>query len=116
MEKKNGRSKKARINIELTTFEIPPSGDILVLGKRCPIGVQAAKRMLDAVAPNQFELIQMEDEIIEGILVKKHLFLRTEKESLIKTVVEEAKAIMGTDCMIKIKCEVTVIVSKEIQG
>lgn len=114
MEKKNMVSKKARIEMELSTFKIPPSGDILALGKNCPIGPQAAKRMLDAVAPNQFELIQLKDEIIEGILVKKHLFLRTEKERLIKTIVEEARAIMGTDCMIKIKCEVMVTVNREL--
>jgi len=114
MENEKGKLKKSRIEMELTTFAIPPSGDILILGKNCPIGPQAAKRMLDAVAPDQFELIQLEDETIEGILVKKYLFLRAEREPLIKAVVEEARAIMGTDCMIKIKCEVTVTVNREL--
>lgn len=114
MEKKNRRSKKARIDMELATFKIPPSGDILVLGKNCPIGPQAAKRMLDAVAPNQFELIQLEDETIDAILVRKHLLLRTEKKPLIEAAVEEARAIMGADCIITIKCEVTVTVSRQL--
>ena len=60
MKKRNKRVKSAIISMELSTFEIPPSGDILVLGKTCPIGPQASKRMLDTVAPNQFELVQPE--------------------------------------------------------
>jgi len=114
MKEKNKRSKKARIAMELSTFEIPPSGDVLVLGKRCPIGPQAAKRMIDSAAPDQFDLIQIEDDIIEAILVKKFLFLRTEKEPLVKAIVEESRAIMGTDCMIRVKCEVVVTVDREL--
>ena len=110
MEKKE--TKKATINMELTTFKIPPSGEVLVLGKQCPIGPQAAKRMLDSVAPGQFELVQVEDDIIDAVFCKKYLFLRAEREPLVKSIIEEAKAIMGPDCMIKIKCEVTVTVKR----
>lgn len=114
MEKKNGRSKKARITMELATFKIPPSGDVLVLGKNCPIGPQAAKRMLEAVAPNQFEFIKVEDETIDALLVKKHLLLRVEKSLLISAAVEEARAIMGAACMITIKCDVVVTVNRDM--
>ncbi|MFH1287722.1 MAG: hypothetical protein ABII25_03390 [bacterium] len=114
MDLKNERNKKIRANMELSTFEIPPSGDVLVLGKRCPIGAQAARRMLDSVAGGRFELIPVDDGIIEAILVRKHLLLRVDREPLVKAVVEETKAIMGEECMIKIKFEVTAIVNREI--
>lgn len=113
MKEKNKRSKKARVAMQFSTFEIPPSGDVLVLGKRCSIGPQAAKRMIDSAAPDQFDLIQIEDDIIEAILVKKFLFLRTEKEPLVKAIVEESRAIMGTGCMVRVKCEVVVTVDRE---
>jgi len=115
-EERSERSRKALLDMELSTFEIPPSGEALVLAKRCPIGPEAAKRMLDSVAPGQFELIQPGDDLIDGILVKKYLFLRTDKESLIKTILEEAKAIMGDECMIRIRCDIRVAVRREIQG
>jgi hypothetical protein len=110
------RSRKALLDMELSTFEVPPSGEALVLAKRCPIGPEAAKRMLDTVAPGQFELIQPGDDVIDGILVKKYLLLRTDKESLIKTILEEAKAIMGDQCMIRVRCDIRVAVRREIQG
>jgi len=109
-----GSSKKALLNLELSTFNMPPSGEILVLGKRSPIGPQAAKRMLDTVAPDQFELIQPEDDLISGILVKKYLFLRADRDTLVKAIVEESKPIMSDQCMIKIACDISVAVRREI--
>ena len=114
MEKQNARSKKALLDMELSTFHIPPSGEILVLAKRSPIGPKAGKRMLDTVAPGQFELVQPKDDLIDGILIKKYLFLRIDKEALIKAIVEESKAIMSDRCMITIKCDITVTVRRGI--
>jgi|GEM_PF-1717555 len=111
---KNKGNKSTTVDMEMSTFEIPPAGDILALAKHCPIGKQAVKRMLNAVAPNQFEFVQVEDDIIETIAVKKYLFLRAEKEPLIKAIVREAKTIMGPKCMITIRCRMTVRVKSEI--
>ena len=111
---KNKGNKSTTVDMEMSTFEIPPAGDILVLAKHCPIGQQAAKRMLNAVAPNQFEFVQVEDDIIETIAVKKYLFLRAEKESLIKAIVRDAKTIMGPKCMVTIRCRITVRIKSEI--
>lgn len=114
MEKITGRSRKAMLNMELSTFHIPPSGDVLVLSKRCAIGPQAGKKMLDTVAPNQFELIQPEDDVIDGILVRKHLFLKADKDSLIKAILEESKAVMTDECMMTIECDIAISVKREI--
>jgi len=100
--------------MELSTFNIPPSGEILVVGKRSPIGAQAAKAMLDTVAPGQFELIQPKDDVIDGILTKKYLFLRADKDTLIKAILEESKPIMTDQSMITIKCDIRIAVKREI--
>ncbi len=100
--------------MELSTFNIPPSGEILVVGKRSPIGAQAAKGMLDTVVPGQFELIQPDDDLIDGILVKKYLFLRADRERLVKAIVEESKPIMTDQSMITIKCDIRIAVKREI--
>lgn len=106
--------RKATVDMTMSTFHVPPSGDVLVLSKRCPIGPEAAKKMLDTVAPEQFELIRPDDDVIEGMLVRKYLFLRANKEKLISAILEEAKRIMGPQCMVKINCEIAVSVKREI--
>ena len=108
------RSKRVLLNMDLSTFEIPPAGEALVIGKRSPIGPEAAKRMLDNAAPGEFELIQPEDDVIDGILVKKYLFLRADKESLAKAIIEEAKLIMSERDMIRLKCDVIVGIRREL--
>jgi len=113
-ENKSGRSRKSILDMELATFEIPPAGEVLVLGKRCPIGPEAAKRMLDTVSPDQFELIQPEDDLIDGILIKKYMFLRANREQLIKTIIEEAKPTMTDQCMLRVKCDIRIVVRREI--
>lgn len=113
---KMGNEKKRKIMLDMTlsTFEIPPAGEILVLAKRCPIGPQAAKKMLDTVAPGQFELVQLENDLIEAMFVKKYLFLMADKESLIEAIIEESGTIMSPQSMITIKCDVTVTVRRVI--
>jgi len=113
-EKTGERSKRVVLNMDLSTFEIPPAGEALVLGKRSPIGPEAAKRMLDNAAPDEFELIQPQDDVIEGLLVKKYLFLRADKESLTKAIIEEAKAIMNDRDMIRLKCDLIVGIRREL--
>lgn len=116
MEPSGASSRKAALDLQLTTFNIPPAGEVLVLGKRAPIGPQAAKTMLDTVAPDQFELVQLDDDVIEAMLIKKYLFLRADREALIRAIFEEAKAIMNEQDMIAITANILVTVRREIQG
>jgi len=110
----NDGKRRSIVDMQISTFEIPPAGEILLVTKRCPIGPEAAKRMLDTVAPDQFELIRPVDDLIDGILIKKDLFLRADKELLVKAILEEAKPIISPQCMITIKCDIVVIVRREI--
>lgn len=114
MKQKSTREKKCTVDMQFTTFEMPPSGDVLVLTKECPIGALAAQRMLDTVAPSQFELIQPEDDLIEGILIKKCHLLRVDREKLINIIIEEIKPIISPVCMISIQLDITVNITREL--
>jgi len=115
MEKKNDiPSRRTMLTMEMSTFELPPSGDILVLAKRCALGPEGAKRMLDSVAPGQFEFVKVDDEIIDAIFCRNNLFLRAEKEALIRVVVEDCKSIMSPQCMIAVQCETIVSIKREL--
>ena len=113
-DKQSGISKKSLLDMELSTFEIPPAGEALVLGKRSPIGPEAAKRMLDNAAPEEFDLIQPEDDVVQGIMVRTFMFLRADREALIKMILEEAKPVMTDRCMLRVKCDIRIAVRREI--
>lgn len=118
--KKNGianksEKKKAEINLKLSEFEIPPMRDILILGKRAPLGPEAAKRMADAVSPECFALITVNDKIIEAVLLRKTLLQLIPQEHLIPAVIEEARKIMREEMVIKIEVDINISVTKIIE-
>jgi hypothetical protein len=112
---KKNEKKKAEINLKLSEFEIPPMRDILILGKRAPIGPEAAKRMADAVSPECFVLITVNDKIIEALLVKKTLLQLIPQEHLIPTIIEESRKIMRKEMVIKIEMDINISVTKIIE-
>jgi len=116
MKKNVIKRKKALLSLELSTFKIPPAGDILVLGKSCPIGPKAALKMLNTVAAGKFELIRPSNKVVDGVLIRKQLFLRADKKSLINAIVEDASPMMSGECMLSIKCDIAVKMTREIQG
>ena len=112
---KENEKKKAEINLTLSEFEMPPMRDILILGKRAPIGPEAAKRMADAIAPERFVLITVNDKIIEAILLRKTLLQLIPQEHLIPTIIEEARKIMREEMVIKIEMDINISVTKIIE-
>ena len=113
-KEKGKKEKKSTVSLEFSTFDIPPSGDALILGKESPIGAMAAKKMLDTVAPGQFELVKLDDALIDGILIKKYLLSRADKKKLVAFLDEEVRQIMSPNCMITVKCDIKVKVTSTI--
>ena len=71
MESKKDGTKKVEINIRFSEFEMPPMQDILLVGKRAPIGPEAARRMVDILSPEQYEIVKIEHEYIEAVVIRK---------------------------------------------
>ena len=112
----NLQKKEKRIDVEmvLSEFEIPPVKDALVIGKTAAIGQNAAKRMIEAVAPEQFNLIPIEDDVIEAIFVKKTVSQMVPEEPLTDLIVAEVKPIMIDSMIIKVAFQISVAVKTTI--
>ena len=107
--------KRIELNLVLSEFEIPPMQDVLVIGKRAPIGPEAAKQMANSTAPSQFLFIPLRDNVIETILIRKKVLQLIPEEHLVPLIVEEAKKIIGEEDVIKIRLSVQVSVRKVIE-
>jgi len=111
-KKENGRI--AEISIRLSEFEIPPMQDILLVGKRAPIGPEAAKRMVDALSPEQYEVISIDEGPLEAMVVRKTLLKLIPPEKLLTIVLEEGLKIATEYTVIKAQINVVVIVKRKI--
>lgn len=106
--------RKADINIKLSEFEIPPMQDILLVGKRAPIGPEAVRRMVDAVSPEQYEIVRLNHEVFEAVVVKKSLLRLLPKEKLLPVVIEEGTRIADDGMVVKAQINITIHISRTV--
>ncbi|MEW6724478.1 MAG: hypothetical protein AB1331_06100 [Bacillota bacterium] len=100
--------RKADVTMRLSEFEIPPMQDVLLVGKRAPIGPESIRRMVTALSPDQYEVIQLEHDIFEAVVLKKALLKLLPEEELLPMVQEEGARI-ATDKMV-MKAQVNIVV------
>lgn len=107
--------RKADITIKLSEFEIPPMQDIMLVGKKAPIGPEAVRQMVDAVSPGQYEIIRLNDqEIFEAAVIKKSLLKLLPKEKLLSVVIEEGNRIASENMVVKAQINITIHISRMV--
>lgn len=108
-------SKKAEITMRLSEFEMPPMQDVLIVGKNAPIGPEAARRMVDILSPDQYEIIRVDDISVEAIVIRKSLLNILPKDKLVALIMEEGGKIANESMIIKAQINITLQVSKSIE-
>lgn len=114
MGSNTGSTKNAEINMRFTEFEMPPMQDVLIVGKMAPIGPEAARRMVDVLSPDQYEIIKVNHDIIEAIVIRKSLLNMLPEDKLISIIIEEGEKIANKSMIIKAQLSITLNVSKSI--
>lgn len=106
--------RKAQLNIRLSDFEIPPMQDVLFVGKRAPIGPEAARRMVDAMSPEQYAIINIDHPVFEALVIKKSLLKQIAEEKLLPILIEEGERIATEDIVIKAQVNLVIQVNRGI--
>jgi hypothetical protein len=104
--------RKADITIRLSEFDLPPMQDILLIGRDAPIGPEAAKRMVDAVAPEQYELLRLENGNVEAVVVRRRLLNMLPKERLLPLVLDEVERFAPANMVIKGQVTVNIVINR----
>ena len=112
LEKK--ASRKITMGMEIELFDFPPFEDALVLAKQSPVGPKAAKKMMDTLCPNSYELITVNDEIVEAMIIKKQLLQMAEEQKIVDSILEEVRPYVSIQTIIKVKCNIKISVIKSL--
>lgn len=112
-EKSTG-NRKAGLKISFSEFDIPPIQDILLIGKLAPVGPEAVKRMVDALAPGQYEIVTVKDSHIEAVAIKTTIFNLIPRKILLDIILEEGKKITSDNSLLKAKLDIIISVFKEV--
>lgn len=107
-------TRKAEIIMRLSEFEVPPMQDVLIVGKKAPIGPEAARRMVDILSPEQYEIVEIVNPVIEAVVIRKSLTNMITKDKLISLILEEGGKIATESTIIKAHINIVLQISKSI--
>lgn len=114
MSKSVDSTKKAEITMRMSEFEMPPMQDALIVGRRAPIGPEAARRMVDILSPDQYEIVKVDHPAIEAMVVRKALFNMLPQEKLVALLLKEGGRVANESTIVKAQVNIVLQVSKSI--
>ncbi len=107
--------RQLQLEASIEIFKIPPFHDILVVGRKAPIGKNTFIKILDWIAPNQFVKLDILDSSeIEAFLVHRSLFNFLGEEALREIVMEEVEPMMEEGLILDISVRFRKIVKRTI--
>jgi hypothetical protein len=77
-------SKRYSIKISFEEIRLPPFEDVLILGKKCPQGKIGVCKSFELLLPNEFEVFEINDDIVEAIFINKRILKKIDKERIIR--------------------------------
>lgn len=106
--------RRAHISIKLSEFEIPPIQDVLLVGRRAPIGPEAVRRMLDVLSPDQYEILPVEEGTFEAVVVRKSLSRLVTREKLLNVILDEGCKIASETAVLKAQVNIVLAINVEV--
>ncbi len=114
MDPRTNYSRRAMLSLKFSEFEMPPMQDLLIIGKRAPIGPEAVRRMAEALSPEQYSIIKIDHPKIEAVLIRNSLLQMLDEQVLIGIIKEEAESMISDSMVIRSELKVEVSVHREV--
>ncbi|WP_259618011.1 hypothetical protein [Paenibacillus doosanensis] len=108
-------SRRASLSMKMTEFEMPPMQDLLIIGKRAPIGPEAVRRMAEALSPEQFSILKFDHPKVEGVLIRNSLLEMLDKNLLLEIILEEADKLINESMVLRAELKITVSIQREVE-
>lgn len=102
--------KKANFTVSLNFqgIKLPPFQDILLLGRKCPHGRAGISGCLNLLAPDNFDLVELDDPIVEAMLVSKQILKRMPAEKIIEVLRDNVFPFIDKGEIVKVDFMVTI--------
>lgn len=108
------KNDKHFIKTRIKEFVLPPFRDGLILGKNAPIGCKAMRQALELLVSTPFDHIEIDDDIIQDIIIRRTLLKRISKDKIVNFVLDNIKPLMGEDEILYLELDVEVHFESEL--
>lgn len=102
------------LSLKISEFEMPPMQDLLIIGRRAPIGPEAVRRMAEALSPDQFSIVRVDHPKIEAVLVRTSLLQMLDEQVLMGIIIQEAENLINDTMVLRSELKVAVSVQREV--
>ncbi|WP_338091191.1 hypothetical protein [Pelotomaculum isophthalicicum] len=110
----NDSGRKAQISIILSEFEIPPIQDVLLIGKKAPVGPEAVQRMIDVLSPEQYEVLQVNEGPFEAVVIRNSLSRLITREKLLSIILNEGCKVASETAVLKAQVDIVLNINVEV--
>lgn len=115
MQDKLNYFRKATLSLKISEFEVPPMQDLLIIGKKAPIGPEAVKRMAQALSPEQFTIVKLDHAKIEAVLIRNSILQMLDERLLMQIIMEEADRLISDTMVLRSELKISVSVQREVE-
>ncbi|WP_127486783.1 hypothetical protein [Paenibacillus ehimensis] len=115
MQDKLNYFRKATLSLKISEFEVPPMQDLLIIGKKAPIGPEAVKRMAQALSPEQFTIVKLDHAKIEAVLIRNSILQMLDERLLMQIILEEADRLISDNMVLRSELKISVSVQREVE-
>lgn len=109
------QNRTAHVTFRLGELEMPPMQDVLLVGRKAPIGPEAARRMVEAVAPGQYEILVLDHGPVEAVVIRRKLLDLFPSELLTPMLLEEAERLSAETLVIRGQVTVEILSQHQVK-
>lgn len=105
----NGNSPiRYSINLSFEEIKLPPFQDILILGKNSAQGKIGLSKSFELLAPNGFDIIEMNDDKVEAVFVNKRILAKMPRDKIIDILKSKVFQFISEGELLKVDFKVTI--------
>jgi hypothetical protein len=98
-----------KVDIRIEEIKLPPCDEILVLGKNSPHGKMGILKSFELFAPNGFDLIEVDHELVEAVFINKRISKKISAEFVLKMLRDRVFPYISEGELLKVDFKVTLI-------
>jgi hypothetical protein len=101
----------AKYSLILSFEEVrfPPFEDIVIIGKKCPQGKIGLSKSFELLVPDEFEIFEVEDKIVEAVFINRKILKKINKERVINLLKEKVFPYVSESEILKVDLRIKVL-------
>ena len=112
---KTNASRKYLTQLSFEEIKLPPFDDILILGKKSNQGKIGVYKAFELLIPNEFEVFEVDDAVVEAVFINKKLLVKMEKDRILNLLKEKIFPFVSESEILKVDFKLKIFYD-EIEG